>query len=117
MSTLLCARAASAHVSALRRAPLLDEVQRKTLRPLGANPLTQFVSPGQMEPGREPPRQGVAHTRLVRPAKPLQKAKEKPLTFVSGLLVEVTGLEPVTLCRLADDEPSRNRKKKKHLLS
>ena len=76
----------------------LAKVQRKTLRPLGANPLTQFVSPGQMEPGREPPRQGVAHTRLVRPAKPLQKAKEKPLTFVSGLMVEVTGLEPVTLC-------------------
>ena len=37
MSTLLCARAASAHVPALRRAQLPAEVQRKTLRPLGAN--------------------------------------------------------------------------------
>ena len=51
----------------------------------------------------------------MRLAKPLQKAKEKPLTFVSGLMVEVTGLEPVTLCRLADDEPGCNREKEKAL--
>ena len=43
------------------------------------------------------------------------KEKEKPLTFVSGLMVEVTGLEPVTLCRLADDEPGCNREKEKAL--
>ena len=34
--------------------------------------------------------------------------KEKPLTFVSGSMVEVTGLEPVTLCRLVHDEPGCN---------
>ena len=37
MSILLCARAASAHVPALRRAQLPAEVQRKTSRPSGAN--------------------------------------------------------------------------------
>ena len=47
VSTLLCARAASAHVPALRRAQLPAEVQRKTSRPLGANTLTQFASPAQ----------------------------------------------------------------------
>ena len=45
VSTLLCARAASAHVPALRRAQLPAEVQRKTPRPERANPLTQFVCP------------------------------------------------------------------------
>ncbi len=34
------------------------EVQRKTPRPLGANPLTQFVCPGQPVQRKEPPRQG-----------------------------------------------------------
>ncbi|GAB6116311.1 hypothetical protein JCM30795_25180 [Agathobaculum butyriciproducens] len=42
MSTLLCARAASAYVPALRRAQLPAEVQRKTSRPLGANTPAQF---------------------------------------------------------------------------
>ena len=32
-------------------------------------------------------------------------------------LVGVTGLEPVTLCRLAADESGCNREKEKHLLS
>ena len=39
VSTLLCARAASAHSPA--------EVQRKTFRPSGANTLTQFEYPAQ----------------------------------------------------------------------
>ena len=30
------------------------------------------------------------------------------------MLVEVTGLEPVTLCRLVHDEPSCKKAKKKH---
>ena len=47
LSTLLCARAASAHVPALRRAQLPAEVQRKDPRPSGANTLTQFASPAQ----------------------------------------------------------------------
>ena len=48
---------------------------------------------------REPPRQGVALTRLVCPRRPvLLKIKEKALTLVSAFVVEVTGLEPVTLC-------------------
>ena len=34
------------------------EVQRKTPRPLGANPLTQFARPGQPVQEKEPPRQG-----------------------------------------------------------
>ena len=34
------------------------EVQRKTLRPLGANPLTQFVHPAQLVQRKEPPCQG-----------------------------------------------------------
>ena len=34
------------------------EVQRKTLRPLGANTLTQFARPGQPVQEKEPPRQG-----------------------------------------------------------
>ena len=34
------------------------EVQRKTLRPLGANTLTQFACPGQPVQEKEPPRQG-----------------------------------------------------------
>ena len=32
------------------------EVQRKTLRPLGANTLTQFARPGQPVQEKEPPR-------------------------------------------------------------
>ena len=41
VSTLLCPRRVGA---------LPAEVQRKTLRPLGANTLTQFASPGQLVP-------------------------------------------------------------------
>ncbi len=41
------------------------EVQRKTLRPLGANTLTQFACPGQPVQEKEPPRQG-EHANAVR---------------------------------------------------
>ncbi len=41
------------------------EVQRKAPRPLGANPLTQFVCPGQPVQRKEPPRQG-EHADAVR---------------------------------------------------
>ena len=43
--SLLCARAASAHVPALRRAQLPAESQRKTLHPSGANPPTAVRVP------------------------------------------------------------------------
>ena len=45
VSTLLCARAASAHSPA--------EVQRKTFRPSGANTLTQFVCPAESVPRKK----------------------------------------------------------------
>ncbi|RHV74198.1 hypothetical protein DXB06_08070 [Butyricicoccus sp. OF13-6] len=91
------------------------ESQRKTSSPLGTNTLTQFEYSAQPVLKKLPLGQGVAHMCLERPAKPLQKAKEKPPHFREWLLVEVTGLEPVTLCRLADDEPGCNREKEKAL--
>ena len=73
MSTLLCARAASAHSPAAGRGtfpPSADgespaEVQRKTLRPLGANTLAQFAHPSFPVQEKEPPCQG-EHARAVR---------------------------------------------------
>ena len=90
------------------------ESQRKTSSPLGTNTLTQFEYPAQPVLKKLPLGQGVAHMCLERPAKPLQKAKEKPPHFREWLLVEVTGLEPVTLCRLVHDEPGCKKAKKKH---
>ena len=46
VSTLLPRRGAR-RIPALRRAQLPAEVQRKTLRPLGTNTLTQFAHPAQ----------------------------------------------------------------------
>ena len=43
------------HSPALRRAQLPAEVQRKTLRPSGANPLTQFEYPVQPVLKKVPP--------------------------------------------------------------
>ena len=54
---------------ALRRAQLLAEFQRKTLRPLGTNTLTQFEYPTQPVLKKLPPGQGVLLTQLVCPAK------------------------------------------------
>ncbi len=50
------------------------EVQRKTLRPLGANTLTQFARPGQPMQEKEPPRQGRTRLRqFVFPSHPVQE--------------------------------------------
>ena len=75
----------------------------------GTNTLTQFEYPAQPVLKKLP-------TQLVRPGKSvLLKTKRKATHFREWLLVEVTGLEPVTLCRLADDEPGCNREKEKAL--
>ncbi len=71
VSTLLCPRRVGA---------LPAEVQRKTSRPLGANTLTQFASPGQPVPknrlrGSHPPRSTYA-----------EKTKKAPLTRCLSLL-------------------------------
>ena len=65
MSTLLCARAASAQLPA--------EVQRKTLRPLGTNTLTQFAHPAQPVQRKEPPGQGEPPARFKCPGQPVLK--------------------------------------------
>ena len=58
VSTLLPRRGAR-RIPALRRAQLPAEVQRKTLRPLGTNTLTQFAHPAQpVQRKRLPPGQG-----------------------------------------------------------
>ena len=49
------------------------EVQRKTPRPLGANPLTQFVCPGQPVQRKEPPVRANTLTQFAYPAQPVQK--------------------------------------------
>ena len=67
LSTLLCARAASAQI--------LAEVQQKILRPLGANTLAQFVYPAKSVQKRLPPRQSVSLARLVCPGQPVQKRR------------------------------------------
>ena len=49
------------------------EVQRKTPRPLGANPLTQFVCPGQPVQRKEPPVRANTLTQFAHPAQPVQE--------------------------------------------
>ena len=49
------------------------EVQRKTPRPLGANPLTQFVCPGQPVQRKEPPVRANTLTQFAHPAQPVLK--------------------------------------------
>ena len=50
------------------------EVQRKTLRPSGANTLTQFAYPAQSVQRKEPPLLGAnTLTQFVCPAQPVQK--------------------------------------------
>ena len=49
------------------------------------------------------------------PSKASAEGKRKATHFREWLLVEVTGLEPVTLCRLVHDEPGCNREKEKAL--
>ena len=56
------------------------EVQRKTSRPLGANTLTQFASPGQPVPKKPP-------ARFAFPRLPYaEKTKKAPLTRCLSLL-------------------------------
>ena len=59
------------HSPALRRAQFPAEVQRKTLRPLGMNTLTQFVHPGfpvqkKVPPGKGRTRLRSSHTPAIR---------------------------------------------------
>ena len=49
------------------------EVQRKTPRPLGANPITQFVCPGQPVQRKEPPVRANTLTQFAHPAQPVLK--------------------------------------------
>ena len=49
------------------------EVQRKTLRPLGANTLTQFEHPAQPVQEKEPPVRANPLTQFEHPAQPVQK--------------------------------------------
>ena len=80
VSTLLCARAASAQLPA--------EVQRKTLRPSGANTLTQFAHPAQ--PVQKKSAARIGRTRLRQfgcPSQPVLKklpprSGEPPARFV-----------------------------------
>ena len=54
------------------------EVQRKTLRPVRANPLTQFEHPAQPVQEKEPPRQG-EHACAVRVPRSAGAEKEPPV--------------------------------------
>ena len=55
------------------------EVQRKTLRPSGANTLTQFVCPSQPVLKKSAARQGRTRLRqFVRPGQPVQK-RSRPI--------------------------------------
>ena len=72
VSTLLPRRGAR-RIPALRRAQLPAEVQRKTLRPLGTNTLTQFAHPAQPVLKKLPPGQGEPPARFRGPAKSLSK--------------------------------------------
>ena len=51
----------------------LAEVQRKTLRPSGANPLTPFVSPAQPVLKRSRPSGANPLAQFVSPAQPVLK--------------------------------------------
>ena len=53
------------------------EVQRKTLRPLGANTLTQFARPAQPVQKRRRPERANPLTQFEHPGQPVQK-KEPP---------------------------------------
>ena len=51
------------------------EVQRKTPRPERANPLTQFVCPGQPVLKKLPPRQGEPACAVQVPSRPVQRKR------------------------------------------
>ena len=52
------------------------EVQRKTLRPSGANTLTQFECPAQPVQKRRRPERANTLTQFARPAQPVQESAE-----------------------------------------
>ena len=62
------------HSPALRRAQLPAEVQQKTLRPSGANPLTQFEYPAQPVQKKVPP---VRVNRLRGSSTPLSRCRKR----------------------------------------
>ncbi len=65
---------------ALRRAQLPAEVQRKTSRPSGANPLTQFACPGQPGLKRSRPDRANPPARFKCPRGSVPENKGYPLT-------------------------------------
>ena len=73
MSFLFAPAAGAATLPPSADGALLAEVQRKTSRPLGANPLTQFVCPGQPVQRKEPPVRANPLTQFVCPAQPVLK--------------------------------------------
>ena len=114
MSTLLPRRGAR-RIPALRRAQLLDEFSEKLSARKGTNTLTQFEYSAQPVLKKAAARKGRSAYAPRAPGKASAEGKRKATHFRECLLVEVTGLEPVTLCRLADDEPGCNREKEKAL--
>ena len=59
-------------------------------------------------------RKGRSAYASCAPGKASAEGKRKATHFREWLLVEATGLEPVTLCRLVHDEPGCKKAKKKH---
>ena len=81
----------------------------------GTNTLTQFEYPAQPVLKKAAARKGRSAYAPRALSKASAEGKRKATHFREWLLVEVTGLELVTLCRLADDEPGCNREKEKAL--
>ena len=90
---------------ALRRAQLPAEVQQKTPRPLGANTLTQFVSPAQPMLKRLPPGQGEPPARFRSPRSAgVEKRKEQTFNHLlsgNSILAELLLLCACSLRLLA----------------
>ena len=82
VSTLLPRRGAR-RIPALRRAQLPAEVQRKTLRPLGTNTLTQFAHPAQpVQKKSRPVRDEHAYAvRVPRRIGAKKKTQREPSAF------------------------------------
>ena len=91
---------------ALRRAQLPAEVQRKTLRPSGANPLTQFEYPAQPVQRKEPPRQG--EHACGSSSAPLSRCREKGYRPLGANRL-CGSCTPVSRCRI-EKKPIFNRK-------
>ena len=66
-------RRGARRIPPLRRAQLPAEVQRKTLRPLGANTLTQFAHPAGSVQKRSRPVRANTLTQFAHPGFPVQK--------------------------------------------